>query len=73
MAKLTIEAGKQSIELAVAGLVKRIQQYESDTFSASGSKLTGPESMAIAAQFIDRIADRLDGLALTEVLDEVRE
>lgn len=60
-------------------MVNEIMEYESDTFSASGSKLKRTEAVKIAEAFtledmqarID--TDTMDGEMITNVLEEIRE
>ncbi len=60
-------------------LVEVIMDYESDTFSASDKKLKKSEAKKIAEQLIianiqDRIdMDTMDGLDITDALEEIRD
>lgn len=63
---------KNGKELAVDALVKFIREYESDTFSAAGSKLLKREAVSMAANLINQIEDHLDGVQLSEELDVIR-
>lgn len=60
-------------------LVKSIQEYESDTFSATASKLTKKEANHIANLLVchaiqDLIdTDTMDGVRLSEELEDLRE
>lgn len=54
-------------------LVEAIEKYESDTFSAEGSAITHDEAVKTAEQLIEWWTDRsLDGVIITEALEEVR-
>lgn len=53
-----------------------ILEYESDTFSASGSGITQREACGVLAKLIKdniQLGDNIDGLEITVALDEVRE
>lgn len=60
-------------------LVEAIQEYESDTFSASGSGITEKEACKIASIFICRDIQRrtdtqtMDGVMIGEELSELRD
>jgi hypothetical protein len=68
----------KEIEAKYNELVKEIMQYESDTFSASDSQLTRLEAEKIARAFIIRDiqgridTDTMDGIDITEELEEIR-
>lgn len=62
-----VETGK-----ALANLHKIVRKYESDTFSADGSRLRDYEIDQIIAALINGIEDHLDGVRLTAILDEIR-
>lgn len=54
-------------------LVEYIEEYESDTFSASGSQITHEEATRIADTLIQMWMDRhIDGVILDELLDDIR-
>jgi hypothetical protein len=61
---------------ATQQLVTAIREYESDTFSATGSGLKLREAFAMATLMITDLAEDLgfgvDGMQLSEVLDRVR-
>ena len=51
-----------------------ISDYESDTFSASGSEITPAEAIEVAQRILAVwIDDRLDGVIIDGTLAEVRE
>ncbi len=60
-------------------LIDVVREYESDTFSASGSKLKRGEAKKIAEKLVvediqSRIdMERMDGLDITDLLEEIRE
>lgn len=57
-----------------AALIEYILEYESDTFSAEASKPTKKEAEEIADRLIAHwMDDRLDGIAITNLLDSIRE
>lgn len=66
------------IEKQIAELVKTIKEYESDTFSASGSEITDEEATRIAyglvskgiQDFID--LETLDGVIISSLLSDER-
>lgn len=63
------------IKSAVEKIVSEVRTYESDTFSAEGSKLTGAEALAVVAKLIESNVQpgmNIDGLEITEALEEVR-
>ena len=54
-------------------LIEEIKKYESDTFSAEGSKIADYEAVQIAQQLIKSWTDtHLDGIIITEMLGEIR-
>ena len=57
---------------AVPVLRRLVREYESDTFSASGAKLTVDELDQIVATLINGIEDDLDGMRLSAILDDIR-
>lgn len=68
MMTLGIKAAVETIRMAV-------QEYESDTFSASGSKMTRSEVMAVVAKLIEdnvKPGENIDGIEIGAALDEVR-
>lgn len=54
-------------------LVKEIMEYESDTFSAKGSKITKKEATIFAEKILDRAFERVDGVSIDVFLDNYRE
>jgi hypothetical protein len=57
-------------------IIDNLMEYESDTFSASGEKLTRDEARAVLAQLIEQNIDpgmNIDGIEISEALEEVRE
>jgi len=57
-------------------LTDYLRVYESDTFSAKNSELTFDEAQKLSEFFIakefNKIADNIDGIQITEVLEELR-
>lgn len=54
-------------------LVEYIMEYESDTFTASGFKLTEKEAVQLAEKCIDYfVNNRMDGVILDEWLADLR-
>ena len=54
-------------------LIMEIKEYESDTFSASGSKITHQEAEKVANELIANWKDKyLDGVQIDVFLDKVR-
>lgn len=57
-------------------LIRAIMEYESDTFSASGTELTMKEAYKMARAMVKSIALQLgysiDGVMLSEILELVR-
>jgi hypothetical protein len=54
--------------------IEEIMDYESDTFSARGSKLTLKEAAGLAERCIEYFfKNRIDGVMLSNFLDEERE
>jgi hypothetical protein len=63
------------IKNAVHRVIREIRAYESDTFSASGAKLTFQEAEAIAVNLIRSRIDigiNVDGVSLSALLEEIR-
>lgn len=58
---------------AVERLFQLIEQYESDTFRASGSEINLSEIDEVAVKLIDGIEEHLDGVRLSAILNEIRE
>jgi len=57
-----------------AGLLVTIKEYDSDTFSSEGSKITDQEILQIADLIIDEwVGHYLDGVLISELLERVRE
>ena len=62
----------------IAELYRTVQDYESDTFSATGSRMTSKECAAVVEQLIivalqELIdCDSLDGVRLSEILGDMR-
>jgi len=55
-------------------LSKEIMEYESDTFSASGSKITREEADFIAEKLLEFWSkENLDGISITNILDVARD
>lgn len=50
-----------------------ISEYESDTFSASKQLITSEEKIKMANKLLDEMVGQIDGCALTQILNEVRE
>ena len=71
----TKSSGDTAVNNAVNGLLKIVQNYESDTFSAEGSKMTNRQARLVVARLIRNIGDptgHLDGVTLSSTLDEIR-
>lgn len=63
------------IKEVIENTLSELMNYESDTFSAEGSKLTPVEATAVVTLLISnniQLGDNIDGLELTEALEEVR-
>ncbi len=57
----------------IVDFARKIETYESDTFSASGSGISELEAMETAEQILEWwIESHLDGVVIKEALDEVR-
>jgi len=55
-------------------LIEHIQTYESNTFSASGSKITDAESQQIANKFIKIMMNAsMDGEQISYMLEDIRD
>lgn len=52
---------------------EHIRTYESNTFSASGWKITKSEATKVAESFLEVFIDNIDGIGITDSLDEIRE
>lgn len=69
----------EAIDKKFNELIESILDYESDTFSASSSKITEQEAYTIAERFIleditKRIdTDTVDGVMLSEELENIRD
>lgn len=69
---------QKEFEVKFNELLNIIAEYESDTFSAIGSRLTIEEAEEVAYKLlipsINRLieGDTMDGLMITEVLEEIR-
>lgn len=69
----------QEIEAQMKTLVKTIREYESDTFSATATKLKKREAEQIAAALASRAiqelidGETLDGITLSEELEMINE
>jgi hypothetical protein len=50
-----------------------VASYESDTFSASSSKLTRAEASVVVARLIDSMTAEVDGIRLANILASVRD
>ncbi len=62
------------MKLSYAEFLEVIGEYESDTFSASGNKLTQEETKEIAQRCLSLFKDNyLDGILISEFLEEIRE
>lgn len=64
------------IRNAVEKIVSDISNYESDTFTTYGDKLTPAEARAIAERLITSrvdIGENVDGVTLSVILDEIRQ
>lgn len=56
-----------------AKLVKDISEYDSDTFSAEGSKITPEECLNVANKIVDSWSSRcLDGMLISNFLESIR-
>jgi len=56
-----------------AGLMATIKEYESDTFSSEGAKLTDEEVFQISNKIVDDWVDHyLDGVLIAQLLEDVR-
>ncbi len=56
------------------GLVRELMEYESDTFSATGSKITQLEAEQVADRLVKSwISKYLDGVSIAVLLEEFRE
>ena len=68
-----------AVEHEIKVLYETVRDYESDTFSASGSKLTGEELVDIVVRLINHAVhemsecNTLDGCRLTEELADIRD
>lgn len=63
------------LKTAIDKIVCDILEYESDTFTAYGNKVTGAEARAIAAKLIESrivLGENVDGVSLDALLEEVR-
>lgn len=63
------------IKEVIENILSELMNYESDTFSTEGSKLTPVEATAVVTLLISnniQLGDNIDGLELTEALEEVR-
>lgn len=59
--------------MTIRELADQIKDYESDTFSASGSEITDEEAVATAEQLLDWWNEKnLDGVSIDAALFEVR-
>lgn len=57
-----------------ARLLQDIKEYESDTFSASGSGITDAEIILVAGKLIDGWSENhLDGVSIDAILYDIRE
>lgn len=58
-------------------LAAEIQAYESDTFSAEGADITSAEAAAVSVQImkdaLNTAIEHLDGVTITNILEELRE
>lgn len=64
------------IRTAVEQIISDISNYESDTFTAYGEKLTPAEARALAERLIQSriaIGENVDGVTLSVMLDEIRQ
>jgi hypothetical protein len=61
---------KEFLDKQVKELVEYIRTYESDTFSASGNKLTLADAQSIAGLLIKDIEKTIDGVQLTMLHEE---
>ncbi len=53
-------------------LLETIRTYESDTFSAEGSGISGEEVVLVANKLIDGLIENLDGVQIDAALSEIR-
>ena len=54
--------------------MNHIEDYESDTFSASAEKISVTEKIKIANKLLDIfVNNNIDGVLLSQVLQEIRE
>lgn len=63
------------LTVAIERITNRIERYESNTFSSSGSGLTHTEALAMTAWLIEQRVDvggNVDGTTLDAALDAVR-
>jgi hypothetical protein len=61
---------------AIAKITTEVESYESDTFSARGSKLTHTEALAVVAELIRNNVQpgmNIDGIEIAEAVETVRE
>lgn len=69
----------ESVKHEIQALYETVRDYESDTFSASASKLTEGEAQDITVALINYAlrqlsdCDTLDGVRLTEELENLRD
>ncbi len=54
-------------------LVKHIQEYESDTFTAKGAEITKAEAVRVVENLLESwVANHLDGAVITGILGSLR-
>lgn len=64
------------LQAALAKVKQDLLEYESDTFGAEGSEITEAEVIAVMAKLIPNnieLGQNIDGIELTQLLEEVRE
>lgn len=64
------------LQAALAKVKQDLMEYESDTFGAEDSEITEAEVIAVMAKLIPtniELGQNIDGIKLTELLEEVRE
>lgn len=72
-AQVLTVATKPQNPTILAKWVKGVLEYESDTFSASGSKITPKEAAAVVESIIESyFENHLDGVTISNKLDELR-
>lgn len=74
--EMTAKSVLNAIEHEVRALCETVREYESDTFSSSDLKVTNMEIADIVSAILNArirsMSDTLDGVTLSEELDNVR-